>query len=79
MRGGDLAGHGRSVAWCFHELANLGKNRVQGQTDIASFSLVCGPPCKPPKKGDEKKDYSHGKKKTYPKNPKPEFVTPVLP
>lgn len=55
------------------------KMAAQGETDITSFSLVCGPPCKPPKKGDEKKDYSHGKKKAYPKNPKPEFVTPELP
>lgn len=52
---------------------------AQGQSEITSFSLVCGPPCKPPKASDKNKDFSTGPKKSYPKNPKPEFVTPELP
>jgi len=56
---------------------NIGnKMRKAGKTEIASLSLVCPPPCKPPKAADKNTDYSCGKRTTYPKKTKPSQVTP---
>lgn len=57
---------------------NLGnKMRKAGHTEIASLSLVCPPPCKPPKAADTNTDYSCGKRTTYPKKTTAAVATPV--
>lgn len=57
---------------------NTGNNMLKaGETEIKSVSLVCEQPCKPPKAGDENKDYSTGEKKSYPENP-PNVVSPRI-
>jgi hypothetical protein len=54
---------------------NVGDEMLdQGIDKPTSFSLVCKPPCKPPKAADKNKDFSYGKKKAFPR--KPTFVSP---
>lgn len=49
---------------------NIGdKMKKAGKKTITSLSLVCPPPCKPPKAADKNKDYSCGKKTAYPAKP----------
>ena len=56
---------------------NTGNNMLDENHDtVESVSLVCKPPCKPPRKGDEKKPYNAGKKRSYPKSPDPSRVSP---
>jgi hypothetical protein len=56
---------------------NTGNNLLkQGETEIESVSLVCNPPCQPPKAGDEKKNYSTGSQSAYPPSPDPSTVSP---
>ena len=42
-----------------------------GQSEISAVHFVCNPPCKPPKKGDEKKPYSSGPAGKTAPNPGP--------
>jgi hypothetical protein len=45
------------------------KLRKDKQDKIASVSLVCNPPCKPPGEGDEKKSYCEGPHSDRPPQP----------
>jgi hypothetical protein len=35
-------------------------NQTPKREDITAIHFVCDPPCRPPKKGDENKNYSTG-------------------
>jgi hypothetical protein len=55
---------------------NTGDNMLEaGVEEIEGVSLVCKPPCTPPREEDKNKDYSTGKHATYPENP-PNEVSP---
>ena len=56
---------------------NTGDNMVaKGNKEVESMSLVCKPPCKPPRAADKNKDYSTGRRKVYPKKPAAGTVSP---
>ena len=56
---------------------NTGDNmRAKGRTEVESVSLVCKPPCPPPKKSDKNNDFSTGKRKKFPKVVSPDRISP---
>jgi len=53
------------------------KMRAQGETEVTSVSMICDPPCKPPRKKDKNNSYNAGPRRTYPASPDPSMCSPV--
>jgi hypothetical protein len=51
------------------------KSSERGPT-VEKFSMICKPPCDPPKAGDENKDYSVGRRSKFPDKVEPDQLYP---